>query len=105
MLSRSALLDFLMQSNLLAGAVSIPTLRWHGARLGPNTSHLRTSRKKVRGKRIKQLDKIEKVILCIKRFRWREVALLGFVFVVNLLDLATVDAQPTLGQDVLGHLV
>ena len=38
------------------------------AGLAANTSHLRTS---PRGKRIKQLNKIEKLILGIKRFRWR----------------------------------
>src|SRR5439155_7871529 len=69
------------------------------------TSHLRTSPRKLRGERIKQLDKIKKLILGIKGGRWRHVALLGFVFVVDLLDLATVDAQATLRQDVLGHLV
>src|SRR5258708_21135002 len=70
-----------------------------------NTSHLRTSYKKFRGEGIKQLDKIEKLILRIKRFRRRHLALLGFVFVVDLLDLPTVDTQPTCWQDVLGHLV
>ena len=70
-----------------------------------NTSHLRTSHGKFHLERIKQVDKIEKLILRIKRSRWRHLALLGFVFVVDLLDLPTVDAQATCGQDVLGHLV
>src|SRR2546423_5227456 len=72
---------------------------------GPNTSHLRTSHKKFRGERIKHLDKIEKLLLRIKRCRWRQLALLGFVLVGDLLDLATVDAQATWRQDVLGYLV
>ena len=71
----------------------------------PNTSHLRTSHGKDHLERIKQVDKIEKLILRIKRCRWRQLPLLGFVLVVDLLDLPTVDAQATCGQDVLGHLV
>src|SRR5207247_1323292 len=71
----------------------------------PNTSHLRTSHEKRRGERIKQLDKIKKLILRIKGLRWRQLPLLGFVFVVDLLDLPAVDAQATGWQDVLGHLV
>src|SRR2546421_10735975 len=70
-----------------------------------NTSHLRTSHGKVHLERIKQVDKIEKLILRIKRCRWRHLALLGVVLVVDLLDLPPVDAQATWGQDVLGHLV
>jgi len=41
--------------------------------------------------RIKQIDKIEELILCIERFRWRQTALLRFVLVVNLLDLTAID--------------
>ncbi len=59
----------------------------------------------LRGERIKQVDKIEKLILRRKGRRWRHLALLGFVLVVDLLDLPTVDTQATGGQDVLGHLV
>src|SRR5213594_2752651 len=70
-----------------------------------NTSHLRTSHGKFHLERIKQVDKIEKLILRSKKWRWRHLALLGFVFVVDLLDLPTVDAQAACGQDVLGHLV
>jgi hypothetical protein len=62
------------------------------AALGVNTSHLRTSHGKLRGKRIKQVDKIEKLIIKIKGLRWRHLALLGFVLVVDLLDLTAVDA-------------
>src|SRR5437763_11874635 len=46
-----------------------------------NTSHLRTSYGKFHVERIKQVDKIEKLILRIKGRRWRHLALLGFVFV------------------------
>src|SRR5436305_4119268 len=70
-----------------------------------NTSHLRTSHGKLQSERIKQVDKIEKLLLRIKRRRWRQLALLGFVFVVNLLDLPAVNAQATWRQDVLGHLL
>ena len=70
-----------------------------------NPSHLRTSHGKLRGERIKQVDTIEKLILRIKGLRWRQLALLGFVLVGDLLDLPTVDAQTTCWQDVLGHLV
>src|SRR5258708_18649139 len=64
-----------------------------------------TSYKKYRGERIKQLDKIKKLLLRIKRCRWRHLTLLGFVLVVDLLDLPTVDVQTTCWQDVLCHLV
>src|SRR5438874_8927949 len=62
---------------------------WVGT-LVVNTSHLRTSHGKCPLERIKQVDKIEKLILRIKRCRWRQLALLGFVLVVDLLDLTTV---------------
>ena len=71
----------------------------------PNTSHLRPSHGKLRGERIKQCDNIENLLLRPKGLRWRHLTLLGFVFVVDLLDLSAVDAQATDGQDVLGHLV
>src|SRR3989440_10015612 len=70
-----------------------------------NTSHLRPSQSKFHLERIKQVDKIKKLILRIKGLRWRQVALLGFVLVVDLLDLPTVDTQTTCWQDMLGHLV
>jgi hypothetical protein len=57
-----------------------------------NTSHLRTSHGKLQSERIKQVDKIEKLLLQLKGLRWRQLALLGFVLVVDLLDLPTVDA-------------
>src|SRR5205823_6350805 len=66
-----------------------------------NTSHLRPGD----GERIKQVDKIEKPLSRLKGSRRRHVALLGFMLVVDLLDLTSVDAKATLGQDVLGHLV
>src|SRR5260221_11334159 len=70
-----------------------------------NTSHLRPSYGQRRAERIKQFDKIEKLLLRLKGLRWRQLPLLGFVFVVDLLDLPAVDAQPPGRQDVLGHLV
>src|SRR6266581_9213734 len=73
--------------------------------LALNTSHLRPSQSKFHLERIKQVDKIKKLLLRIKGRRWRQLALLGFVLVVDLLDLTAVDAQATCGQDVLGHLV
>src|SRR5439155_5589066 len=75
------------------------------AGLAANTSHLRASHGKLRGERIKQVDKIEKLLLRLKGLRWRHLTLLGFVLVVDLLDLPTVDAQTTCWQDVLCHLV
>src|SRR5260370_25595 len=71
----------------------------------PHTSHLRHSHRQHRGERIKQGDKIEKLLLRRKGRRWRHLALLRFVFVVDLLDLPAVDSQPTCRQDVLCHLV
>src|SRR5713101_2926120 len=56
---------------------------WCGAgTLAVNTSHLRTSHQKCRGERIKQLDKIKKLILRLKGLWWRHLTLFGFVFVV-----------------------
>jgi hypothetical protein len=37
-----------------------------GGGLVPNTSHLRTSHGKFKGERIKQVDKIEKLVIRIK---------------------------------------
>src|SRR6266702_3218647 len=91
------------QRPLLSVALSDESSDWCG--LGDNTSHLRPSPRKLRGERIKQGNKIEKLILRLKGRRWRHLALLGFMLVVDLLDLTSVDAQATLGQDVLGHLV
>ncbi len=83
-----------------------PTLLCDGrATTRDNTSHLRTSHGKFQGERIKQVDKIEKLILRIKGRRWRHLALLRFVLVVDLLDLPTIDAQATNWQNVLCHLV
>jgi len=73
--------------------------------LAANTSHLRTCHGKLQSERIKQVDTIEKLLLRLKGCRWRQLALLGFVLVVDLLDLPTVDAQTTGWQDVLGHLM
>jgi len=43
------------------------------------------------GKRIKQIDKIEKPIIRLKRLGRRKMALLGVVFVVDLLPLTSID--------------
>jgi len=66
---------------------------WSGVgALVANTSHLRTSHGQLRGERIKQVNKIEKLILGLKGRRWRHLTLLGFVLVIDLLDLPSVDA-------------
>jgi hypothetical protein len=49
--------------------------------------------------------KIFKSFMRLEGFGWREVALLGFVFVVDLFDLAPIDPQATHGQHLEGHLV
>src|SRR6266446_7586680 len=59
----------------------------------------------LRSKRIKQLDKIKKLIIRLKGLRWRYIALLRFILVVDLLDLTAVDAQATWWQDGACHLV
>src|SRR5712692_2817705 len=45
----------------------------------------------LRSKRIKQVNKIKKLILRLKWLRWRHIALLRFILVVDLLDLPAVD--------------
>src|SRR5216684_7544863 len=59
----------------------------------------------LRSKRIKQVNKIKKLILRLKWLRWRHIALLRFILVVDLLDLPAVDAQATWWQDGARHLV
>src|SRR5258707_8482971 len=59
----------------------------------------------LRSKRIKQVDKIKKLIIRLKWLRWRPIALLRFILVVDLLDLTAVYAQATWGQDGARHLV
>src|SRR5882762_8409924 len=44
---------------------------------------------------IENFDKVEKPILWFKGLRRRHVALFGFVLVVNLLNLPSIDAQNT----------
>src|ERR1700736_78998 len=58
-----------------------------------------------RSKRVKQVDKVKKLLLRLKGRRWRDIALLGLILAVDLLDLATVDAQAALGQDMQCHFV
>src|SRR5712692_4969036 len=57
-----------------------------------------------RSQRVKQRDKVEKPLLRLKRLRRGQVALLRRVLVVDLFDLATVDAQATLRQAMARHL-
>jgi len=52
----------------------------------------------LRGERIEYFDKVEKSILWLKGFGRRYIAFLGFVLVVNLLDLPSIDAQKTRGE-------
>src|SRR2546423_4928049 len=58
-----------------------------------------------RSKRVKQVDKVKKLIIRLKGRRWRDIALLGLILAVDLLDLAAVDAQAALGQDMPCHLL
>src|SRR5229473_3092050 len=59
----------------------------------------------LRSKRIKHLNKVKKLILRLERLRWRHMALLRFILVVDLLDLPAVDTQTTCRQHLLCHLV
>src|SRR5438270_508410 len=43
-------------------------------------------------------DKIGKALLWLKGLGWRKMALLGFILVVDLLELTAIDAQVPLGQ-------
>src|SRR6266702_1960648 len=70
-----------------------------------NTSHLRTAHRKFRCQRIKHLDKIEELLSWLEWLRWRYPTFLRFVLMIDLLDLPTVDAQPTHGQHMACHLV
>src|SRR5690242_2752713 len=55
--------------------------------------------------RINHLDKVQKVLMRLKRFGGRHLPLLGCMLVVDLLDLTAIDTQPTRWQDHLSHLV
>src|SRR6266702_7549752 len=70
-----------------------------------NTSHLRTAHRKFRSQRIKHLDKIEELLSWLEWLRWRYPTFLRFVLMIDLLDLPTVDPQPTRGQHMACHLV
>src|ERR1700687_3781952 len=70
-----------------------------------NTSHLRTAQRKRRCQRIKQVDKIEELLIRLERLGWRHATLLGFVLVIDLLDLPAIDVPPTRWQDMPCHLV
>src|SRR5438270_2051438 len=58
-----------------------------------------------RSKGIKQIDKVEKLIIRLKGLGWRHLALLGFILVVDLLDLTAIDTQVTWRQDLAPHFV
>src|SRR5215470_4232398 len=72
---------------------------WEG-RWGPCAQYisLRHLLKSSLSQRIKYFDKVEKAIIWSKGLWWRNIALFGFVLIVNLLDLSSVDAQNTRGQ-------
>ena len=55
--------------------------------------------------RIKQLNKVEKLLLRLKRLRRGQIALLGLVLIVDLFDLATIDAQAARWQDLAHHFL
>src|SRR5258708_29687064 len=80
------------------------TRRGQGSRKGQYIS-LKDPLTSLRSKRIKQVDKIKKLIIRLKWLRWRHIALLRFILVVDLLDLTAVDAQATWWQDGARHLV
>src|SRR5579884_3537578 len=66
--------------------------RWAVGSIKANTSHLSPSYGK-QGERSNQLDKIEKVLRWPERLRRRQVALLGLVFIRDLLEPPAIDAQ------------
>ncbi len=60
---------------------------------------------KRRCERIQYIDKIEELLPGLKQLRWRQPSLLWSVLVIDLLDLATIDAQALFWQDVACNLV
>ena len=58
----------------------------------PQYISLKGLRSDEQSERIEQIDKVEKLIIRLKGQRRRQVALLGFVLVIHLLDLTAVDA-------------
>src|SRR3989442_12833033 len=59
----------------------------------------------LRSERIKQVNKVKKLLLRLERLRWRHLALLRFILVVDLLDLPAVDTQTPSRQHLVCHLV
>src|SRR5258708_24322583 len=59
----------------------------------------------LRSERIKHLNKVKKLLLRLERLRWRHMALLRFILVVDLLDLPAVDTQTPSRQHLVCHLV
>src|SRR5216683_2458798 len=83
----------------------VPTGRSHQDKHKAQYISLKDLLTSLRSKRIKQVNKIKKLILRLKWLRWRHIALLRFILVVDLLDLPAVDAQATWWQDGARHLV
>src|ERR1700694_3441312 len=59
----------------------------------------------LKSKRIKQVNKIQKLILRLKGLRWRHITLLGLILVVDLLELPAVDPKATWWKEDACHLV
>ena len=55
--------------------------------------------------RIEQFDKIKELLPRLEWGRRRHPTLLGFVLVIDLLDLPPIDTQATGWQDMAGHLM
>src|SRR5947199_4180413 len=55
-------------------------------------------------KRVNHLNKILKALLWQKGLGRRQMALFGFVLIVDLLDFTTIDAQETRRQDHCAHI-
>src|SRR5258708_12032696 len=65
---------------------------FQGSRKGQYIS-LKDPLTSLRSKRIKQVDKIKELIIRLKWLRWRHIAFLRFILVVDLLDFTAVIAQ------------
>jgi DDE superfamily endonuclease len=88
-----------------ASAAQTPVYGGCGQPRKPQYISLKDLLSKIKSERIKQLDKVKKLISRIKGLGWRHIPLLGFVLVVDLLDLTPIDTQATNGQHLEGHLV
>src|SRR5882762_3501846 len=70
-------------------------IRWHFHHHKPQYISLKPLLRDFGSEGIENFDKVEKPILWFKGLRRRHVALFGFVLVVNLLNLPSIDAQNT----------